>query len=326
MAAHLSLVELSPTGSSTKLPVHISRPSVATPEAAVIVCHHAVGIYQDEFLKKYCDNLASLGFLVALPDFYHRAWAACPPRVAETRGAGLNQKEIPVPKLIFGLTDEGMVADVAAVVEHIETVEKVAAIGIHGFCLGGRLSWLAACALPDKIRALSMCHGGNIFVAMEGRSLLSVLRIAVGQLAGSWLQRWIPRGIMVAAPTPYDMRGRMKCAVIGHFGALDANPSPADADTLKAGLEEAGVTDVSFFVYEGATHAFCSGESENYQKAGSDLAWQRTASFFLQKLLHGNATATVPPAVGKSSTSGSACGSGCAEIAATAGPGGSSKR
>ena len=66
----LSLVSVAIEGDDP-VPVHLSRPE-GTPTAGIIVCHHACGIYQDAFQKTFCDRLAQAGFLVALPDFFHR--------------------------------------------------------------------------------------------------------------------------------------------------------------------------------------------------------------------------------------------------------------
>mmetsp|Transcript_49329 Transcript_49329/g.81915 ORF Transcript_49329/g.81915 Transcript_49329/m.81915 type:complete len:318 (+) Transcript_49329:154-1107(+) len=310
--AHLSLVYLVSEGSATQLPVHLSRPS-APAKAAVIVCHHGMGIYQDDFLKKYCDNLAWCGFLVALPDFYHRTWPKCGAAVSQTRGAGLSQKEVPVTRLVKDVSDSGLVADVAAVVKFLETDEGVAAIGVTGFCLGGRTAWLAACALPDQIKAVSMHHGGNISVPLDA-SVFALLKLAVGEYIGGWAQRCLLR----SSESPFAMRSRIQCPVMGHVGELDANPSPTDAEALKAALVECGHRDVQFFVYSGARHGFCSGDSDGYQQSGSDLAWKRTARFLVRNLMPG-IEIEIPAAVAKSSVTGSECTSGCAQIAQAAG-------
>ena len=105
---------------------------------------------------------------------------------------------------------------------------------------------------------------------------------------------------------------------MGHFGALDSNPSPADAEILRAGLADSGHSNVEFFVYPDAKHGFCSGDSDGYQQEASDLAWQRTAAFMIRTLAPGSVV-DIPNAAGKSSTVGGECTSGCAQIAATAG-------
>ena len=70
----------------------------------------------------------------------------------------------------------------------------------------------------------------------------------------------------------------MKCAVMGHFGALDGNPSPQDAQMYKEALVEQGLMS-EFYEYEGANHGFSCVDSTRYQQCGSDLAWPRTVKF-----------------------------------------------
>src|SRR4029450_4286083 len=62
------------------------------------------------------------------------------------------------------LTDEGIVEDVGAAVAFLETQPSVRAdrIGITGFCMGGRVNFLPACALPAKLQAAVPFYGGGI--------------------------------------------------------------------------------------------------------------------------------------------------------------------
>merc|ERR1711871_1026280 len=138
-----------------RLPIHLSRQEGVDPSAGVIVCHHALGIYQDSFQRRFCDALAQCGFLVALPDFYHRAWAAT--NVAESKGAGLTQKDMPVASLIRTVSDEQLLQDLDGTLKLLER-EGISRVAVLGFCLGGRTSWLAGCAFPDRVRSICMYH------------------------------------------------------------------------------------------------------------------------------------------------------------------------
>jgi len=66
--------------------------------------------------------------------------------------------------MMQALKDDDIVADVAGAVAYLEKQPTVRAdrIGITGFCMGGRVSFLAAAELPDKIKASAPFYGGGI--------------------------------------------------------------------------------------------------------------------------------------------------------------------
>eukprot|EP00931_Biecheleriopsis_adriatica_P069817 TRINITY_DN43624_c0_g1_i1.p1 TRINITY_DN43624_c0_g1~~TRINITY_DN43624_c0_g1_i1.p1 ORF type:complete len:298 (-),score=42.44 TRINITY_DN43624_c0_g1_i1:55-948(-) len=265
-----------------QLPIHLSRPSSA-PTAGIIVCHHAVGIYQDSFQRRFCDKLAQCGFLVALPDFYHRTWPATD--MADSKGAGLQQDAMDLKRLMSEVDDANLERDLAACLELFQG-QGISKVGIMGFCLGGRTSWLGACCFPEIVQACVMYHGGNIQKARRAE----------------------PEG-----KSPWELRKAIKCSVMGHFGALDTNPSPQDAQTYKEALAEQGVL-LEFYEYEGANHGFSCADSTRYQQTGSDLAWLRTVKF-LCNVLGQACPEPIPEAARPEALPGSACTSGCEEMA-----------
>ncbi|TKT71049.1 dienelactone hydrolase family protein [Afipia massiliensis] len=64
-----------------------------------------------------------------------------------------------------------------------------------------------------------------------------------------------------------------------HFGEKDTGIPLADVETIKAKRPE-----VEVFVYPGAQHGFGCDERASYDKASSDLAWQRSLAFFSKNL------------------------------------------
>lgn len=289
-----------------QLPIHISRPD-RDPTAAVIVCHHAIGIYQDNFQKRFSDQLAACGFLVALPDFYHRAWAGTV--VADSKGAGMQQKDMPVVPLIRSVSDDHLKADLAATIQMLED-EGVSRIGVCGFCLGGRTAWLAGCSLPDRVQAVVMYHGGNLQVPLNA-GISGFAKMAVSQVVGTWASRLVPGS---GQPSPWELRSALTCPVLGHFGALDKNPSPQDAQMFQNALGSQGVR-AEFHIYAEANHGFSCADSDAYQQEAADQAWQRTANFLCHSLgLASSEPLPRPPGREPGTQTGEACTSGCEEI------------
>ena len=83
-----------------------------------------------------------------------------------------------------------------------------------------------------------------------------------------------------AKPDVTKIRG----AVLGHFAEQDHAYTREQVDALEQQLQAAGV-DVEFFWYPGADHAFFNDDRpEVYDPEASQLAWDRTLSFFRKHL------------------------------------------
>jgi carboxymethylenebutenolidase len=84
-------------------------------------------------------------------------------------------------------------------------------------------------------------------------------------------------------PPAIERAKDIKCPVIGFFGSLDQNPSPADVDAYDAALTKAGVEHV-FHRYDGANHAFQDNFAQKYHPEASEDAWKKALAFFEAKL------------------------------------------
>jgi carboxymethylenebutenolidase len=113
-------------------------------------------------------------------------------------------------------------------------------IGVTGFCYGGGISNTLAVRLGADLAAAVPYYGGP--------------------------------------PQPADVP-KIKAAVLVHHGALDTRLAagwPAYDEALKA----AGVPHEGY-IYPNAVHGFnCDATPERFNKAASDLAWQRTIDWF----------------------------------------------
>ena len=122
-------------------------------------------------------------------------------------------------------------------------------VGSVGFCLGGGLSVWALATCP-KITAAATYY----YVMPHGKPDFS----------------------------------KLKGPVLGHFGTSDEFVPMAAAQELESELRAAGA-DVTFYYYEGATHAFFS-DSANPERVGvhdptaAQISWERTVSFLRSSL------------------------------------------
>src|SRR3990172_5907552 len=101
---------------------------------AVVVIQHAGGV--DAFVQEMAHRFAAAGYVAVAPELYHRQ----DPESGEDMLTPMGR-----------LRDAEVVADVPAAFEHAVALPEVAPdrIGIAGFCMGGRVSYLMASHLPS---------------------------------------------------------------------------------------------------------------------------------------------------------------------------------
>ncbi|MFD4671801.1 dienelactone hydrolase family protein [Lentzea sp. NPDC058450] len=98
----------------------------------------------DEYLRGIAEKLAALGYVVAVPELFHRFQ---PGWVGTHDEAGIAKSMEVVGNLDFPLA----VQDVVKSVEYLRGLPEVTGrVGVFGFCLGGTLAYVAATASnPD---------------------------------------------------------------------------------------------------------------------------------------------------------------------------------
>jgi len=218
--------------------LYLSLPGGSGPFPAVVVSQHGGGV--DQFIRDITDRLAAEGYAAAAPNLYHRI-------TDDMLADGSTRFQ--------HLSDPDIVADINASVDFLRNHAAVNGerIGITGFCMGGRVTWLAASTNPH-FKAAVPYYGGNIMVP--------------------WGQ---------ATQAPFDLTPGIKCPVLFHFGEIDENPSQADMRKLDDELTRLGMAH-HFYTYPGADHAFMDYTTARYQKAASEISWPRTLDFFSQQL------------------------------------------
>ena len=214
--------------------VYTSLPTGPGPFPAVVVSQHGGGV--DQFIRDMADKLAGEGYAAVAPNLFHRYTEDM---LADRTGR------------IQHLSDPEIVADIGATVDYLRAHSAVDGdhIGITGFCLGGRVTWLAAASNPN-FKAAVPYYGGNLMVTWG----------AGGQ-------------------TPFEMTANIQCPILFHFGELDENPSGEDKLKLDARLTQLEKPH-QFYTYPNADHAFMDYTGARYNKEASEMSWPRTLDFF----------------------------------------------
>lgn len=114
---------------------YLARPA-GTPKAGIVVIQEIFGVNDD--IKATADWLAGEGYLALAPDLFWRQER----NVELTDGSEAEwQKAF---QLMTGYDGDAGVADLQACIDRLRA-EGCAKVGTIGFCLGGRMVYLAAC-------------------------------------------------------------------------------------------------------------------------------------------------------------------------------------
>ena len=150
MDVQTEMIEVPPSGGMT---CFIARPTGAARAPGILVIQEAFGL--NGHIQDVARRIAAEGYVALAPDLYWRA--------GQRRTVGYDQIGEAIA-LMQGVSDKDIVADVGSAIGYLERQPFVRSdrIGITGFCMGGRVSYLAACELPEKIKASAPFYGGGI--------------------------------------------------------------------------------------------------------------------------------------------------------------------
>ena len=210
--------------------------------AAVIVIQEAFGV--NEHIEDVTRRFADAGYHAVAPALFHRAGGGTAPYDDFTK----------VMPLFQGLSDDAIVADVDATIEHLHdagfTDDK---IGIVGFCMGGRVTFLVA--VRRSLGAAVGFYGGGIV-----SSRIPLFSPLIGEAAN------------------------LKTPWLGLFGDKDESIPVEDVEQLRTALDQQSL-DHDIVRYPDAGHGFhCDQRPDHFNDAAAKDGWQRTLAWFSARL------------------------------------------
>jgi carboxymethylenebutenolidase len=205
--------------------------------AAVIVIQEAFGV--NDHIEDVTRRFGSEGFRAVAPHIFHRAGGGTAPYDDFAK----------VLPLFEGLSDDALLVDVDAAILHLNKAGYAdEAIGIVGFCMGGRVTFLVAA--ERALGAAVSFYGGGLVTARFPQF-----------------------------PPLIDRAASLKTPWLGLFGDLDTSIPAEDVEAIKKALTDASVA-TEVVRYPDAEHGFHCDQRPSYNAEASKDAWSRTLSWF----------------------------------------------
>lgn len=217
---------------------YVGIPKHSGPLPRILIAQHGPGI--DAQMQDVVHRLYREGYIAAAPELYYRRPDADP----KTR--------------VSQLCDEEIIVDLNETVSLINKLapDSSGPLGIVGFCMGGRVSYLAATEMPE-LKAAVVFYGGGIMQARGN------------------------------GPSPFERSSKIHCPIIAFSGAEDTNPSPEDMKKIDAELTRLGKWH-EFHLYRNTNHAFQNFNEPRYNERSATGSWAEMLAFFDLQLLRTN--------------------------------------
>ena len=220
----------------TEMRAYTAFPRATGPVPGIILLQEAFGV--NHHIRSVADRLAAAGYAVVAPELFHRTAAP---------GLEIAYSDFASAMPHYGaISVDGLTADLQAAHGWLQTQTLVVGdkIGSIGFCLGGRVSFLANAVLP-LAAAVSYYGGGT-----------HLLKDRAAELHATHLFFW---------------------------GGLDAHISKEHVQEVTDAVAAAGKPFINT-VISYADHGFHCDERPSYQPEAAKEAWALTLAFFQEKL------------------------------------------
>jgi len=234
--------EVTVSTGAEKMPCYVARPAAGGPYPGLVVVMEAFGLNGN--IRSLADRFAAEGFAVISPNLYFRE----PNNV-------VGYDDLPgAIKLMGSLTDDRIAGDMTAAINFLKGQPGVKPkFGTTGFCMGGRVAFLAAVRNGD-VYASAPFYGGGMTRA--------------GQPGGK---------------APVDDAANLKGPVLAYFGGKDAFIPVTEVDKFRDALNKAGKP-AEVVLYADADHGFMCDERPSYHPEHAKEAFAKTVAFFRKNL------------------------------------------
>jgi carboxymethylenebutenolidase len=226
--------------SDGKMEAYVAQPKDGGTYPGIVVIQEAFGV--NSHIKKVSERIAAEGYVAIAPDIFHREAERIIPYSEMPKAIATMQRVV----------DSKAMEDVGAAIAHLKSQSNVksGSIGVIGFCMGGRLTYLAAAHHNKDVKCAVPFYGG---------------------------------GIPMGNPSPLSRTGEIKCPMYLFFGAKDQLIPLDQVNQIKAELTAKKVP-FQMEIYPEPGHGFFCDDRGGYHEASAKDAWEKTKAFFAQHL------------------------------------------
>jgi len=231
-----------PVSDGTTMRAFVAQPQNAANLPGLLVFQEAFGV--NEHIRDVTARFAKQGFVAIAPELFHRT---APP------GFEGNYSDFSsVMPHIAALTDSRMETDIRAAYDALSknSAADSKRTACVGFCMGGRVSFLANLILP--LRAAISFYGGGIAKSDRGPGFLA-------------------RAAETHAP------------IFLFWGGLDKHIGPDQRRAVSEALRDARKT-FAAMEFAGADHAFFCDARPAYHKQAAEQSWSLSLAFLKSNL------------------------------------------
>jgi carboxymethylenebutenolidase len=200
-----------------------------------------------DVMRQMGERLSASGYAVLVPDFYYRLGPYDP--IDGRTAFSTKESAEKVMGMMLSYTADMAKRDATAFADYLELLPETrpGGIGTTGYCMGGRLSLLAAATLGGRAAAAASFHGGNLADADDPDS-------------------------------PHRRARDIKATVYVAAAIEDEFFPEAQKQLLETSLREAHVPH-TIEIYQ-ARHGFAVPDNPTYDPDAAERHWQATADFF----------------------------------------------
>jgi len=211
-----------------------------------------VVFYMDAFglrpvLEHMAEHLTDQGYAVLQPNLYWRSGSFEP--FEPSKAFGDPDERARIMALLHSVKVDDVATDTVALVDEVTRDGRVRTehFGCVGYCMGGRIAFCMAEALPDRVEASASFH---------------------------------PGGLVTDGPdSPHLAANRIRGVIYLGIADEDRSCTPEHQQALRQALDAAGV-DYTLELYSGAEHGFAIEDHSVYDAEAAKRHWQRMLELF----------------------------------------------
>ncbi len=219
-------------GDGTTMAAYVARPDGAGPHPGILVFQEAFGV--NAHIRDVAGRFAKEGYTAIAPELYHRTCPGFEGAYTDFEGTRPH---------FNALNNTQLEADVRAAFDWLQNDTRTdrGRVFSVGFCMGGRVSFIANSVLP--VTAAASFYGGGI------------------------------------APANLDRVARVHAPMLFFWGGLDRHIGPEAVGAVTGAFRAAGKPFINVEISD-AGHAFFCDARASYNRKAAHEAWSLLLAFF----------------------------------------------